>query len=139
MDTFRKHERISKERFDKERKEKMEREAAKKAAQQKKEAEANKSAQIVELTDEEAEKLQKEIDMKKNKSPTQEKADIPINTEVPSSDKKDDDDEEEDEKDKGKLKPNKGNGCDTDKYKWTQTLQDVEVSKPLRFFSIFLS
>jgi hypothetical protein len=32
----------------------------------------------------------------------------------------------------GKIKPNSGNGCDLDKYKWTQTLQDLEVRIPLK-------
>lgn len=35
--------------------------------------------------------------------------------------------EEDDPKEKGKLEPNSGNGCDLPNYKWTQTLQDIEV------------
>lgn len=38
-------------------------------------------------------------------------------------------DEDEDEKEKGKLMPNKGNGCNLDNYRWTQTLQEVEVGR----------
>lgn len=41
--------------------------------------------------------------------------------------KKDTEDEEEDPKEKGKLKPNSGNGCDLPNYRWTQTLADIEV------------
>lgn len=45
-------------------------------------------------------------------------------------------DEDEEEND-GKLKPNKGNGCDLPNYKWIQTLQDIEVSRNSIIFKIF--
>ena len=41
-------------------------------------------------------------------------------------------DDDEDPKDKGKLKPNDGNGCDMPNYSWTQTLTDIEVRVPLK-------
>lgn len=125
----------------------------------------NSESKIVELTDEQAAKLQEEIDSKvcTNKlllsklrlyffiyifllfwlqKSVKESPAVP----GPSGDnaensKKEDDveDEEEDEKEKNKLRPNSGNGADLPNYRWTQTLQDLEVSNinvmyAIRFF-----
>mgnify|MGYP001793596799 CR=1 FL=1 len=65
--------------------------------------------------------------LQKNQSGSQAaKADPPAAESGTDGDKSDD---EEDEKDKGKLKPNTGNGADMDNYSWTQTLQDLEVKQ----------
>lgn len=45
-------------------------------------------------------------------------------------------DDESEKSEVGKLLPNSGNGCTLDKYMWTQTLGEVEVSD---FCFIFLN
>ncbi|KOC61809.1 Nuclear migration protein nudC [Habropoda laboriosa] len=103
---------------EKRRKERMEK---KKQEEKAEEDKLNSESKIVELTDEQAVKLQEEIDNKPA---------IPGPSGDSASDKKEEnlEDEEEDEKEKGKLRPNSGNGADLPNYKWTQTLQDIEVS-----------
>lgn len=117
MGTFSKYEKISRKNHENEMKEKRDREA-KKAAKKKQEEETEtvKPAEITELTDAEAEKLQAELNLK-SKSESDEPVAAPEKIE-----------EDEDASEVGKIKPNSGNGCDLDKYSWTQTLQDIEVS-----------
>ncbi|XP_049547127.1 nuclear migration protein nudC [Anopheles darlingi] len=118
---------------DKKRKEKEAEEKRRQEVLRKKreEEEQSKTATVTELTEEEAESLQKELDAKKSKveeSPAATSS-SPAATETPS-DKANSDSEDVEPGDEGKLKPNQGNGCNLDRYSWTQTLQEIELRVP---------
>ncbi|KAL6053306.1 hypothetical protein STEG23_009401 [Scotinomys teguina] len=107
-------------------------EKAERAARLAKEAKAETPGpQIKELTDEEAERLQLEINQKKDA----ENHEVQLkNGSLDSPGKQDaeEEEEEEDEKDRGKLKPNLGNGADLPNYRWTQTLSELDLAVPFR-------
>ncbi|XP_031843801.1 nuclear distribution C, dynein complex regulator [Nomia melanderi] len=141
LSTFKKHEATAVSAAAKEKAERAETERRRKERleKKKKEEEAeqekiNAESKIVELTDEQAVKLQEEIDNKKSEKevpavpgPSGDNADSEKKEENPEEEE-----EEEDEKEKGKLKPNFGNGADMPNYRWTQTLQDLEIKIPLK-------
>lgn len=109
---------------------------ARQAAREKEEA-VSKEGKIVELTDEEAAKLQAEIDEKKKQKEEKEKM---LNNEIGDGDSnkneandiEDTPKSKDDDEDKDKLLPNSGNGADMPNYRWTQTIQELELRVPLK-------
>ncbi|XP_071818931.1 nuclear migration protein nudC-like [Apostichopus japonicus] len=132
MDSFRKHQ---KEALVERNKKEAEAAAAKKAKEEKKAKEAAKKAaeedepKIKELTDDEAERLQNEIDQKKDDK-TEGTAAAPAAATPETKKPKESGSDSEDEDEKGKMKPNTGNGGDLPNYRWTQTLSDLEIHIP---------
>ncbi|KAJ0055388.1 hypothetical protein NL108_016878 [Boleophthalmus pectinirostris] len=112
-----------------EKKEKAERTAKLKAEEELKKKKDD-GPKIQELTDEEAEKLQSELDKKKKEEERMQAGVEAKPLDKTEKEKESDSEGEEDEKDKDKLKPNSGNGADLSNYKWTQSLSEVDISIP---------
>lgn len=121
------------EEIDRKRKEKQ---AKRDEAEKKRREELENAPKIMEVTDEEAEKIQQQIDQGKESPVKESTPDVngaSGDGDKPKSkpeEKEDDESDEEDEKDKGKLKPNSGNGGDFPTYSWTQTLSELEIRIP---------
>lgn len=140
LNKFRKHqsqaiakaasEKAEREEQERRRKERLEKKKREERAEEEK---MNSERKIVELTDDEAVWLQKEIDSKKAEK---EAPAVPgpsgDNADGAKKEENTEDEEEEDEKEKNKLKPNSGNGANMEHYDWAQTLQDLEIRVRLK-------
>ncbi|XP_073951453.1 nuclear distribution C, dynein complex regulator [Choristoneura fumiferana] len=130
-DTFYPYAAKAREASDKIKREKEEEAKRLKEIQQKKEKERLvqdfEPAKVVELTDQEADKLQADLDKEKNKPELGSGDGAESSSEAAKTP-----DDDDDPKEKNKLKPNSGNGCDLEHYRWTQTLEEVELRVPLR-------
>lgn len=124
MEKFKKYEDVSvkAKKEAEQKKENEERRRKERIAKKRQEEEKEKNEpKIKEITDEEAEALQKSI--AQNNTGAQNAENKPEIAED-----KDDSDDEESE---GKIRPNAGHGCDLPGYKWSQTLQEIELRVPL--------
>jgi len=124
MEKFRKHGESARQEAanKKARNEEMDRKRREKREREDQERQRQQQAQVCEVTDEEAKKIEEEERLKKEAVQN-----VTKNEEAKTGEEG----EEESEEDKGKLKPNSRNGADLDKYNWGQTLEEIELRIPL--------
>ena len=120
LEKFKKYENVAYEKHEREIAEREEKDRIRREKLKKEKEEATAS-KIVEVNDDEAEKIMAAEELKKK-----EDAVVKAKSEEP----KKADDEEESEEDKGKMLPNSGNGADLKNYNWVQTLAEVDVNIP---------
>jgi len=91
--------------------------------QRKQEEEEAKKPRVEEITDEEEQEILNQ--QKKKAASSKEEIEDKKSSEIKTITSKTDDEDD------GKLLPNAGNGSQTDKYSWTQVLQELEVRIPV--------
>ncbi|KAF5405060.1 hypothetical protein PHET_01476 [Paragonimus heterotremus] len=134
MEAFAKHKDAALSRHEKEReelREREERERRRRSERAKEAVDANArthangtSGSAESTTDKPATPMETEAPNKREL----EKSDLPKPVKLGEGDP----DEEEDENDKGKLRPNEGNGGDLPNYRWYQTLGEVDIKIPTK-------
>ncbi|XP_056596797.1 nuclear migration protein nudC [Triplophysa dalaica] len=113
-----------------EKEEKENAERASKLEEEKTKKQTQEEPRIKELTDEEAERLQSELNQAKQEGTKDSEVVEKIDASEKDDKKGSESEGEEDEKDKDKIKPNGGNGADLQNYRWTQTLSEVDLIVP---------